>query len=383
MQAQGMCRDLEGGSNVQPSDTRADAGEEFLRQAPAIEVPEARLYGHPTRLVESWAPAPERIVLPAYEVPGAACRVRVQAGSTRWQDTLQKQAMSTADLKKWIRAQVARTRPPVQHDGLFMDLRTIVEGNIAHVLLYIAPMLAWARRILREERGWDEPITAVLRWRAAPLAVQALERLDIRCICTDAEVSGAEVTIDLERKIFPAEALDMECCDMTVGTPEKVFIARRGSRNLLNEEEIAELLSSRGFVRYCFEEIDLPLQWSIMRNAHEVVAVHGAALGALVFNRGPMPESERSERLKVLELFSAGYIVNCYRELTALLDGDWAGVRGPISAAIVRDVEERGAARSHANTPFRADPALIEEALDWLHRPRPARTEPAELLASR
>jgi hypothetical protein len=345
------------------SETQSGACE-HAREIPPIAVPEGRLYGHPTRLTSSWDPQPERIIMPAYEIPGARFAVRVAEGRTNWLETMRGPIRGISRLKKIARIQVARRRADVVLPTLFWDCRKHVEGNMAHVLNYIIPPAMLARHIIRDATGEDRPITLILRWHAAPIAQRILDRLGINAICTDAEVRGPQVEIDFPRMIFHPSAFDIDFPGYSRDTPERVFISRRNARTVLNEDEVMEVLAPRGFIRYHFEDLELSRQWSIMRNARQIVAIHGAALGGIVFNRA-------GEDLRLLELFSAGYIVNCYRELAALYHGRWAGIRGPITSQIVRDVEERGNPRSHANTSFRVDVRLLEEALQWLDIGRP------------
>src|SRR5262245_47832004 len=49
---------------------------------PVLRVPEGRLFGYPTRFVETWAPAVEEVVLRAYQVGGGPCRATVATGET-------------------------------------------------------------------------------------------------------------------------------------------------------------------------------------------------------------------------------------------------------------------------------------------------------------
>jgi hypothetical protein len=338
---------------------------ECRREIPPIRVPEGRLFGYPTRLAACWAPQPERIIMPAYEVPGAPFNIRIAPGRTNWVQTMRGPIRGIPRLKKLARIQFAQRQSDWHLSKLFWDYRELVEGNIAHVLLYLVPQVMLARQAIREQSGEDRPITVILRWRAAPIARRILDRLGIPWICTDAEVRGPQVSIDFPRMVYHPDAFDFDFPGYTSDTPERIFISRRGVRTILNEDEVMEVLAPQGFVRCYFEDLELAQQWSIMRNAREIIAIHGAALGAMVFSRA-------GEHLRLLELFSAGYVVDCYRELAALYGGRWSALRGPISSRIVRDIEERRDPRSHANTSFSVDLKLLEEALDYLDMGRPA-----------
>src|SRR5262249_4493137 len=150
-----------------------------------------------------------------------------------------------------------------------------------------------------------------------------LDLLGIPSTCTDKEVEGEVVQVlvgnpgsfELNCKslltISPQLYVDIIFPNGTVAAPERVLIARRGARSLINEDEVEGLLRERGFVRCYFEELPLSHQWSIARNARCVVAIHGAALSSLAF-RGrsdPNGSTRAAPPLKLVELFSAAYVV--------------------------------------------------------------------------
>ena len=120
-------------------------------------------------------------------------------------------------------------------------------------------------------------------------------------------------------------------------------------------------------MRFTFEDLPLNMQLSLTRNAREVVAIHGAAIAGLVFNRhGVGPDSRPGDGVRLVELFGAGYIVDCYRRQAGAYNGSWAAVRGQITSRIVRDLDEHAKPRSHALSPFRIDIGSLEEAMNTL-----------------
>src|SRR5262249_25954966 len=140
-------------------------------------------------------------------------------------------------------------------------------------------------------------------------------------------------------------------------TPERVFLSRKGPRSLLNEAEVAALLERYGFRKVYFEDIPIAEQWSIARNARVVVGLHGAALASLVFNRGGVT---------LVELFHPGYVVDMYRHLTNVVGGTWVGVTGQMPGNLVRELDEKGNARSFAAASTRIDPGALERALRFI-----------------
>lgn len=63
---------------------------------------------------------------------------------------------------------------------------------------------------------------------------------------------------------------------------KRVYIARRGRRRILNEEEFAEVLRRFGFVTVAMEGLPLDGQIAAIAGAEAVVAPHGAALSHLI-----------------------------------------------------------------------------------------------------
>ena len=84
---------------------------------------------------------------------------------------------------------------------------------------------------------------------------------------------------------------------------ERIFIDRRNSRGLSNQEAFDGVLQDRG-IRSCFmEDYSLQQQMGILQQASLVVALHGAGLSNLVFcNRGT----------QVVELTPNGRLSHCY-----------------------------------------------------------------------
>jgi capsular polysaccharide biosynthesis protein len=66
---------------------------------------------------------------------------------------------------------------------------------------------------------------------------------------------------------------------------ERVFLARRGPRGLINQAEIEALVSRYGYKTVFMEDYSIHDQLSIGARAKHVVAVHGAAMSFLVMNQ--------------------------------------------------------------------------------------------------
>ena len=167
--------------------------------------------------------------------------------------------------------------------------------------------------------------------------------LGIPVITTDAPVEGRIVSFHstpvetrVEGRVIhrggsdPTDSLLPEIYDghrdvaESGATPEKLFVSRKSVRAIINEAEITELLASRGFQKVYFEGIPVSEQRRLFGSAREIVAIHGAAIGFLVFNRHGL-ERPRGDLggLRLIELFSAGYNVSMYRRYAAAMNAHW------------------------------------------------------------
>jgi capsular polysaccharide biosynthesis protein len=92
------------------------------------------------------------------------------------------------------------------------------------------------------------------------------------------------------------------------GTRERgrrLYVARSGSRRVVNEDRVVELLRRHGFEVIHPERMALAEQIRAFEAAEAVVAPHGAGLTNIAF----------SERLALLELMPPTYVNPCYHQL--------------------------------------------------------------------
>jgi hypothetical protein len=103
---------------------------------------------------------------------------------------------------------------------------------------------------------------------------------------------------------------------------ERVFMARRGQRSLINHAEVESLVSSYGYKTVFMEDYSIADQLSIGAHARHVIALHGAAMSYLVLNK---------QIDSVIELFPAhvhheyypvclGPRVKCYHQIVPDFD---------------------------------------------------------------
>jgi tetratricopeptide (TPR) repeat protein len=89
---------------------------------------------------------------------------------------------------------------------------------------------------------------------------------------------------------------------------KRIYISRvqSSTRKIINEEEMINFLEKYGFQKVTFESMSFAEQVACIGLAEVVIAPHGAGLTNLVFS---------APGTKVIEIFPASYITNCYWEI--------------------------------------------------------------------
>jgi ribosomal protein L20 len=324
----------------------------------SISIAASKLFTYPTRMANCWAPAIQEIYLSGYLRSRPRTEILVEDNATS--TGRKKKAVNLWTGYRGAISNIYRSLLPtieMNADYVF-DARYDADGNISHVLINIAPAALMVQRAIPS-------VVAVLRADATAMARTALNLLQIPILCTDSDVIGKIARISQEGPIrgngvFNGDGLYSSVFDTVSfdgyekSTPERIFISRRGTRNLLNETEIEQLVKRYGFEKVYFEDIPLARQWSLARNAKAVVGMHGAALASLTFNRNAV---------KVVELFHPGYVTRHYRELINAVGGSWCGVTGKLPLDIIKQLDFRQKPRHFALYPTELDATSVTMAL--------------------
>ena len=94
---------------------------------------------------------------------------------------------------------------------------------------------------------------------------------------------------------------------------QKVYISRKDAgnkRQVFNEDEIFELLQTKGFQRYCLSNMSVADQIALYHHATDIISVHGAGLTNIIFCK---PQT------RIIEIFQTHYDV-MYWALSQMLD---------------------------------------------------------------
>ena len=85
--------------------------------------------------------------------------------------------------------------------------------------------------------------------------------------------------------------------------------------------------------------------------------MHGAALSNLVFN---------SNKVKLIELFHPGYVIDMYRNMANAVGGSWCGVSGQITEDVIGKLDFKQEARYFAESRTQIDINSLRMALEYL-----------------
>lgn len=315
-----------------------------------------------SHLVDMYVPDCEEIRLPARSFGGGVLTLRLEEAVCTPQDAGRRTVLRNRLLP-------VRKAPDAR---IMMDLRRRAPVNWAHMLTNHLPLVFAASR----EAGVPLSDLLLLLPSRTPghiLAAASLFGLAVHA-CDDA-LKGRALVYDAApwtgiraaragwvRDSRVAGRLDAAGVRAAGdGSKARVFLSRKDTRRLENEAEIAAHLSERGFRTVYAEDLPVVEQFSLLEQAEEIVAVHGAALAPLLYR------SEAAPPPRLVELFPAGKVTNVWRAVTAQLGGRWVGVRGrlrPEHLAPAYDLSQPYERDSLQD--FDVDPASMVRALERL-----------------
>lgn len=257
----------------------------------------------------------------------------------------------------------ADLRAPLKLEAPVFDARVREPNNMAHLLLDIIPCCLHARQVAGQDTRF------LLRKLEAPFRA-LLEVFGIEPLVTRRHIEAEFVRIRGTRGLAAFELLDTFDCAAITSLPdvyaghdfatsvgfERVFLARRGARALLNHADVQALVTRYGYETVYMEDYSVRDQLSIGARARHVVAIHGAAMGFLAMGRGI--ES-------VIELMPK----HLYHEMFAVA----MTPRAPHYHLIVSEYDPAvphsgwAALAHYKNQPFAVDLALLEQSLAAVH----------------
>lgn len=329
-----------------------------------LKVSGSKIFSYPTYLADAFVPASLEIEAPGYEVIQPEIAYTVKEGIT---DSLNTKRMKGQSLIKYNLMKTKKTLGPalklqdfnLDNEKIIYDGRHIDQNNVAHMLINIMPPA------LHMKKKSDLDIVVVLEENVKSFIVKVCEVMEIPVIVTDKEIKGKIVSVaNFEQCMNPDKFYQslLPLYDEILAEekpPEgysRILIGRKGSRTITNQPDIEELLTAYNFKKVYFEDFSMSQQWLLGRHAEVIVGIHGAAFGALMFNRN---------QAKVIELFHPGYIVKSIRNITACVGGSWCGVTGKMPETYSEEKVAQNP-REFATASLTVDVQSLEKALKYM-----------------
>jgi capsular polysaccharide biosynthesis protein len=323
-------------------------------------VPETRIYTAASYLVDRLVFQPELLHIAADPLPSGEVTIRLGDAPT----------VLALPLRR--RDRVAQRIRPVKTLDLggriVFDMRHRWPENWAHFLMNHLPPLAVAATTFGLAR---DRVTALLPAAIPANVRRTLDLLGIPALATDAPVRGVVLATDIEplasRETGQRAWASLPFLDEPITgfarrgdrtLPRRAFISRRKTRALGNESEIEALLATRGFTRLYAEDLPPESQVALFHEAEAIVAIHGAALGPLLYRA---PDS----RLRaVIELMPCGHMSLLYRVVAWQVGCAWTAVRGRIKPAYLPGLYDRARQfEAYSLDDFTVDPDSLALAL--------------------
>jgi len=325
---------------------------------PPIDIPEGRLFCQPSRIANIYKASIEEVVQPRDTIAAETVKLSIAHRRTLpYPQILQvgPGAKARTMLESALRGSTAHLG-----ERLVYDARHIDNNNMAHLIQHHMSALGYIKQKLGHGKN---DVTVLLDTKPPALALKVFAELGYEIHCTNRSVSANVVTVEIGEffQLLPY-VRSVEVSGWLTDTPGKIFVSRRESRRLINENEVEALLREHGFEKVYFEDIPLMLQWSMMRNASDVAAIHGAALGCLALH----DKVANGRGFRLFEMFGPGFVADCFRKYAAVLGGEWVGCRGRLTPAVVRDIDEARNFKKYAYDDFVLDAHAVRMAVQSL-----------------
>jgi hypothetical protein len=342
-----------------------NSSDSFRLPSKIFLVKESRIFAHPTRLASVWREEVMEIVTPERRVERPEVKIDVEYGKVSSMEKISsaKPASFKSSLKRILRGAQKLLNPQdrepicLDKEKLLYDARWDTDRNICHILHNQAPQPLTVKQKLPHV-----DVTVILREAACEMALETYQLLGLNVLRTDRDVIGSHLVgtqgiNGMYEPYYPQMYGDLQFDGYLSNTPERIFIARRKARSILNESDVDQFLSKYGFVKYYYEDIPISEQWSLTRNARAIVACHGAALGSLAFNQ---------RGVKLVELFHPGYVTHSFRNTTFAAGGEWCAVTGKMPPDLIGQIDYQRQARTFASANMAIDISALKRGLEYL-----------------
>jgi hypothetical protein len=318
------------------------------------------LIGATTHAVDRFIADVERIFLPEQDHVGGTINFSLSGSPVQIGPT------DPGSRKLRMKYRIRSPRSIDLGDKIFFDVRANSYFNWSHqVNFFLSLALAARSRV-------EAPITIILPGRMPRAAFDLYRQFGFEVVSTDGAINGRnfgwsvshiEVVPSGRRQLiggFMSRHQDDAAVFPSFDLPAKVFLSRRGTRSLTNEAEIDDVLSARGFSKVYAEDLGVPEQFALLRQADEVVAIHGAGLAPLQYR------SLSRRPIRLIELAPAGIVTRWFGIMCEQVGGKYIAVRGRLKPEYVEGLYASEPFEKYCDDNFHVDPKSLEVAFDMI-----------------
>ncbi|WP_428243545.1 glycosyltransferase family 61 protein [Gynuella sp.] len=293
---------------------------------------EKKLIAAKSYLIDRFSPATEHILLPAYNMPAGHIVIKYSGNMiTSESNDITSKRKTLNKLKRLYQ------KTSESYDGIVIDLRRNTPGNWAHTLNFHIPFAFFVIDQLHKHNIKD-PYIFILSENTPSYIKNIFALFELPVQFSDNTILAKQVefnqapfdclrtpAIHWVRDLIIPQKPYQQLQNATYELPKRVFLSRRSSRNISNEEEVENFLLQYKFEKIYPEDLTVEQQLQIFMKAEAIIAVHGAAIGPMMY-RSPVQKT-----LKLLEILTPGHMTNYYRGMADQVGVEWCGVRGRLS----------------------------------------------------
>lgn len=337
---------------------------------PVHQIPEGLMIGPRSFRTDRILPALERLHLAATQTePG---RLTLKRGLFDFE------APHKPRFRQRLKARFHENTNQVPKGRLVMDFRPYSPKNWAHFLNDHLALLALALDLFELDLA---QIHALLPRDAAGYIQNLCRLLGIDFTCTDATIRAEGIQV-LQDSYIPLRGGRVTWMQNRASSPvmgyyraqgletatgdRRVYLARKRTRNVVNDDAVAAFLAPYGFTRIFMEELSVAEQLTLLLESEVIVAVHGAALAPLAY------KFNATRATKVIEIFPVGHVTNNFRCIADQIGAEWIGVLGrtaPFNLPYLYDLP--GPYTRHSLSSFEVDTESLRAALEIMGLPHP------------
>ena len=267
---------------------------------------------------------------------------------------------------------IGQPKLKLDSSAYIFDLRQFGPTNWSHAMNLCFPVACQVRNELTSME-MPAPIFVVNSGWSSKLRT-FFESMGLKILATNKQVVAPQIsfeygstnTISVLVQSFLAKnrnEIDERMLANSEPVGNKIFLNRRGARELSNGAEICSMLEEIGYTTIYAEDQSLEQQMRTIRSASDIVALHGAALWPIGYR------TKGDGIFRLTEIFHPAHVVPFFKHLCESLPMSYLEVKAGLTKGMVPDIynsvpHDATFTQRHAADPFWVDPESLKLALN-------------------